>query len=89
VIADFLSSVRKVSEACIERTYGGNWIGGLKISYVLTVPAIWSDSAKDLMVRAAEEAGFGMHREDFNLVSEPEAAAGLFCFQVWMIYDLY
>jgi hypothetical protein len=28
------------------------------------------------MVRAGEAAGYGIHREDFNLISEPESAAG-------------
>jgi hypothetical protein len=28
------------------------------------------------MVRAAEAAGYGAHRDDFELVSEPESAAG-------------
>lgn len=28
------------------------------------------------MVRAAEAAGYGTHRDDFELVSEPESAAG-------------
>jgi hypothetical protein len=84
VIADFLSGVREVLLDSIKRAYESNrsdWVDGLQISYVLTVPAIWSDSAKDLMIQAATKAGFGIHRVDFNLVSEPEAAAGMFCFQ--------
>jgi molecular chaperone DnaK (HSP70) len=80
VVTDFLSSVRKISVDSIERAYERDWVGGSKISYVLTVPAIWNDSAKNLMVKAAEKAGYGRHRVDFNLVSEPEAAAGLFLF---------
>lgn len=77
VIADFLSNVRKVSVDSIERAYERDWTE-TKIFYVLTVPAIWTDPAKNLMVQAAENAGFGTHRVDFSLVSEPEAAAGLF-----------
>jgi len=75
VVADFLESVRKVTVASIERTYGTEWVAEKDMLYVLTVPAIWSDSAKSLMVQAAEKAGFGKHRTDFNLVSEPESAA--------------
>jgi hypothetical protein len=51
------------------------WVRNAEIEYVLTVPAIWTDSAKDLMVKAAKNAGFGKHRLNFNLVSEQEAAA--------------
>ena len=51
------------------------FVRNAEIEYVLTVPAIWTDSAKDLMVKAATSAGFGKHRVNFNLVSEPEAAA--------------
>ncbi|KAF8247382.1 hypothetical protein K440DRAFT_661489 [Wilcoxina mikolae CBS 423.85] len=75
VVTDFLSAVRTTTVESIERTYDAEWVRESKIEYVLTVPAIWSDSAKSLMVQAAKEAGFGTHRVDFNLVSEPEAAA--------------
>jgi len=75
VVTDFLSAVRTTTVNSIEQTYDAEWVRELKIEYVLTVPAIWSDSAKSLMVQAAKAAGYGNHRVDFNLVSEPEAAA--------------
>jgi hypothetical protein len=75
VVADFLSSVLKVTTESIERTYQTLWVRESTVEYVLTVPAIWSDSAKNLMVQAAGKAGFGTHRVDFNLISEPESAA--------------
>ena len=74
-VTDFLSHVREVTVESIERTYQVEWVRNAEIEYVLTVPAIWTDSAKDLMVKAATDAGFGKHRTNFNLVSEPEAAA--------------
>ena len=80
VTADFLAAVRKISVESIERAYGKDWVRGAKISYVLTIPAYWDDSAKALMVQAVEEAGFGNHRIGFHLVSEPEAASGIYCF---------
>ncbi|KAI5856586.1 hypothetical protein BZA05DRAFT_204555 [Tricharina praecox] len=46
-----------------------------KVEWVLTVPAIWSDSAKDLMIQAARKAGFGERGMDFELISEPECGA--------------
>lgn len=75
VVTDFLSAVRETTVASIERTYDPTWVRENKKEYVLTVPAIWSDAAKSLMVQAAQDAGFGTHRVDFNLISEPEAAA--------------
>ncbi|KAF8542373.1 hypothetical protein BDD12DRAFT_876723 [Trichophaea hybrida] len=57
------------------KTYGGQIIDSSKVEYVLTVPATWSDPVKALLVKAAEGAGFGTHRENFNLISEPECAA--------------
>ncbi|KAF8245037.1 actin-like ATPase domain-containing protein [Wilcoxina mikolae CBS 423.85] len=75
VVSDFLKSVLEITTASIERTYDARFVCDSTVEYVLTIPAIWSDSAKALMVQAAESAGFGSHRDDFNLVSEPESAA--------------
>ncbi|XP_052781208.1 heat shock 70 kDa protein 12B-like isoform X1 [Mya arenaria] len=44
-----------------------------EISYVITVPAIWDDNAKELMRTAAEEAGLDGTR--VTLALEPEAAS--------------
>jgi hypothetical protein len=75
VVEDFLAAVRNIAIDSIKRTYESQWVEDSKISYVLTVPAIWSDSAKNLMIQAAQRAGYGIHRVDFDLISEPEAAA--------------
>lgn len=45
-----------------------------KVEFVLTVPAVWSDSAKNATLQAAERAGMG-NRHELKLISEPEAAA--------------
>jgi len=75
VVSDFLQAVRELARASIKQSYKFQWVESSKINYILTVPAIWNDSAKNLMVQAAEAAGYGTHRVDFNLISEPEAAA--------------
>ena len=75
VVTDFLRSVREVAVASMERTYDAQWVRRSKVEYILTIPAIWTDAAKSLMIKAAEDAGFGAHRADFHLVSEPESAA--------------
>lgn len=75
VVSDFLKSVLEIIKASIEGTYGSQIVRDSLVEYILTIPAIWADSAKDLMVQAAERAGFGKHRDDFNLIGEPESAA--------------
>ncbi|KAF8534217.1 hypothetical protein BDD12DRAFT_757493 [Trichophaea hybrida] len=74
VITDFLRSVLELTNANLERTYG-RWARETKRLIVMTVPAMWEDYAKAKMIQAAEDAGFGTHRIDFKLISEPESAA--------------
>jgi len=57
----------------------------LRIAYVITVPAIWKDSAKALTRQAAEQAG--IPKKDLDLVTEPEAAA-LYCATLCVEADL-
>jgi len=104
VASDFLKSVLELTKASMEIAYGSKLVRDSKVEYILTIPAIWSDSAKALMVKAAENAGFGSHRVDFNLISEPECAAAytlkstepnnlkarvLYCFNHITVTDLY
>ena len=56
--------------------FGERFLQNQKLSYVLTVPAIWSDKAKELTRQAALTAG--IKRENLTLITEPEAAA-LYC----------
>jgi len=58
----------------LTRRYGETFISLTKVEFVLTVPAVWSDSAKDATLKAAEKAGMGK-RHELKLISEPEAAA--------------
>lgn len=45
----------------------------MNLQFILTVPAVWSDKAKDATMQAACLAG--IPSQDLFLVSEPEAAA--------------
>ena len=45
-----------------------------KREYIITVPAVWSDKAKELTAECAVDAGMGP-RDRLHIVSEPEAAA--------------
>jgi molecular chaperone DnaK (HSP70) len=58
----------------LTRRYGETFMSLTKVQFVLTVPAVWSDSAKDATLKAAEKAGMGK-RHELQLISEPEAAA--------------
>ncbi|XP_053385546.1 heat shock 70 kDa protein 12B-like [Mercenaria mercenaria] len=49
------------------------------ISWILTVPAIWRDEAKQFMKEAAEQAGIPKERQTIAL--EPEAAS-VFCYEL-------
>jgi molecular chaperone DnaK (HSP70) len=74
VVSDFLKSVLEITKTSIEATYDSKFACDSNIEYLLTVPAMWSDSSKKIMIEAAEGAGFGSHRHDFHLISEPECA---------------
>jgi hypothetical protein len=73
-VTDFLKSLLEITEENMNRTYG-HWAHESKRLFIMTVPAMWGDYAKALMVQAAENAGCGTHRIDFKLISEPESAA--------------
>jgi molecular chaperone DnaK (HSP70) len=64
-----------VAEA-LPRDFGKKFLDSVSIRYVLTVPAIWSDKAKDLTRKAA--CHIGIPDRDLTMISEPEAAA-LYC----------
>ena len=53
-------------ESIIERSH---------VTIVMTVPAMWSDMAKDNTVQAAEKAGLTLGNKSLKFVTEPEAAA--------------
>lgn len=74
---DYLKAIREyVLEVALTRHLGQDFLRKQPIQYVITVPAIWSDKAKDLTRKAA--TGAGIPDNDLFLVSEPEAAA-LYC----------
>ncbi|KAJ4994451.1 hsp70 protein [Stagonosporopsis vannaccii] len=73
-VTDYLSQIYKHTMETLTKRYGETFISLTKVQFVLTVPAVWSDSAKDATLKAAEKAGMG-HRHDLKIISEPEAAA--------------
>lgn len=73
VVSDFLRELWEFSKEDI-RKYEPDWETIYDLHVVITVPAVWSDSAKGKTLKAAERAGLGK-KAHITRVSEPEAAA--------------
>ncbi|KAF7187277.1 Heat shock 70 kDa protein 12B [Pseudocercospora fuligena] len=73
-VTDYLAKIYEHTMETMTRRYGEGFIKSTKVDFVLTVPAVWSDAAKNATLQAAERAGMGS-RHELKLISEPEAAA--------------
>lgn len=79
-IADYLRVFHAHVVSELDKGFAKNYEGH-HMRYCLTVPAMWSDKAKQTMRRAAIKAGLiseDDHSDRLMLISEPEAAA-LYC----------
>lgn len=72
VVAEYLRALFTHTKTVLVRRYGEHFVAATELKVVLTVPAVWSDTAKDATLKAAEAAGMG---ENIAMISEPEAAA--------------
>lgn len=73
-VSDYLTKIYEHTTETLTRRYGESFMASTKVEFVLTVPAVWSDAAKNATLQAAERAGMG-NRHELRLISEPEAAA--------------
>ncbi|KAK6356035.1 hypothetical protein TWF718_000409 [Orbilia javanica] len=73
IVADYLAKVRETAWDVLEQQYGKVLFSSMKKELVVTVPAVWSERAKDLTLKAVNRAEFNASK--ISLVSEPEAAA--------------
>jgi hypothetical protein len=73
LVADYLSAVREHAMTELIRCYGEQLFSSLKKELVVTVPAVWSERAKDLTLRAVQNSGW--NTDTIGMVTEPEAAA--------------
>lgn len=73
-VTDYLTKIYEHTIETLARRYGEGFVRTTKVEFVLTVPAVWSDGAKNTTLQAAERAGMGS-RHEVKLISEPEAAA--------------
>ena len=71
--ASYLSRLRADAEESMRQRYGSKTYGSVRKELVVTVPAVWSERAKDLTMKALERSGWQPDKS--TLVTEPEAAA--------------
>ncbi|KAF3288285.1 hypothetical protein TWF970_005366 [Orbilia oligospora] len=74
LVADYLSALRAHITETLTAVYGPTFLKRSKLKYILTVPAIWSEKAKETHLEAAGKAGYGS-KEELDLISEPQAAS--------------
>ncbi|PNS16894.1 Heat shock protein 12B [Sphaceloma murrayae] len=72
VTADFLRKIREAAMDHLQKRFMQETLDNVEIIWVVTVPAIWSEEAKNNTKLAAAEAEMGLN---LKLVAEPEAAA--------------
>lgn len=71
VATDYLKVLYEHALGYINNAYPKDFVDMQQKKFVLTVPAVWSDKAKDLTLKAAKNAGI----YPVQLIKEPEAAA--------------
>ncbi|KAK7697956.1 hypothetical protein SLS64_013043 [Diaporthe eres] len=71
VAADFIGAIYKHALSVVESSSIRDYFHMCEKEFVLSVPAVWSDKAKDLTLKAAKKAGI----HPVTLIKEPEAAA--------------
>ncbi|KAF7727820.1 hypothetical protein EC973_007051 [Apophysomyces ossiformis] len=79
-VADYLRELHRYVLADVSRGFAKNYQHS-SFRYCITVPAMWSDKAKNMMRQAAVKAGLIQAHDPHDrliLISEPEAAA-LYC----------
>jgi molecular chaperone DnaK (HSP70) len=80
IVADYLTQVKAHLIKNLDQKYGKALWRSLAVTLVVTVPAVWSDLAKDRTLQAIEKAGFNKLElpqltQQPVLITEPEAAA--------------
>ncbi|TVY30987.1 Heat shock 70 kDa protein [Lachnellula hyalina] len=71
VAADFIGAMYKHAISRIESKVPSDYLEMCQKQFVLSVPAVWSDKAKNKTLQAAKRAGI----HPISLIKEPEAAA--------------
>lgn len=69
---DYIGAIRAHTEEVLKFKLPSSIIKSTPIEYIITVPAVWSDSAQAKTRTCAAAAGMG---KNLQIISEPEAAA--------------
>ena len=69
---DYLTALRTHTELVLKHKLPQSVLRSTPIEYIITVPAVWSDTAQAKTRACAENAGMG---KALQIISEPEAAA--------------
>lgn len=76
LVTDYMSALGDHLMYTLREKLGEGVVRSTPLEFVVTVPAIWSDLAKDRTKQACQRAaGLSATRSPIHLVSEPEAAA--------------
>ncbi|KAF8470617.1 hypothetical protein BDZ91DRAFT_718521 [Kalaharituber pfeilii] len=76
-VSDYLKAIKEHALQVLSNSFGTEFWKVIPVEYHLTIPAVWSEAAKALTLKAATNAGIGSGKE-LVLIAEPEAAA-LYC----------
>lgn len=68
--ADYLGALKTHLLYMLQRQLGDLQAKETPLQFILTVPAVWSDEAKEKTLQAAEKAGLGSHAP-ILMISEP------------------
>ncbi|KAF2154314.1 hypothetical protein K461DRAFT_312251 [Myriangium duriaei CBS 260.36] len=79
IVADYLRHMLDATKYALERRFGAYMAKNTPLDFILTVPAVWTDAAKEATKRAALAAGMS---NNLQLISEPEAAA------IWVLNNM-
>lgn len=78
IVTTYLRGLNTMYQGVVTEKFGQAYFDNLPVDFWLTVPATWSDAAKQLTLEAARDAGFASRPHDrVRLITEPEAAAHL------------
>jgi hypothetical protein len=75
IVTNYLTGVKNHVFRSMRGTFGAALFDACQLDVVITVPAVWSDKAKDLTFQAVANSGFVGDEERIKMVTEPEAAA--------------
>lgn len=74
LVKDYLTALRNHAETILRYKLQQSALTSTPVEYVLTVPAVWSESAQASTRCCAEKAGMGTG-SSLHIITEPEAAA--------------